>query len=147
MSEEAGSRSSRKLTDAEIRDFLKRGFWGVLATSVNDEPYGVPVIYGLDDEGVIYIANRPGRKIEMLRQNPRVTLTVVEVEDFGQRWRSVIVYGAVEVVRDTGEKLHAFNALRKQVPRASVRVSDAARLAMAKVVKIVPSEITGRCVE
>lgn len=144
--EDAGTRTGRALSRDEIDDFLKKGFWGVLATSLNDEPYGVPIIYAYDDKGVIYIANGPGRKIQTVEQNPNVTLTVVELEDYGKRWRSVIVYGRVELVEDMSEKLHAFNELRKQVPRPAVRVRDAARLAMAKVIRIVPTKITGKAI-
>lgn len=142
--DDAGRRSARTLDAAEIAEFLRNGFWGVLATSVNDEPYGVPIIYAYDEDGTIYIANGPGKKIGNLEANPNVTLTVVELEDYGRRWKSVIVYGRVEIVQDLGQKLHAFNALRKQIPRPAARLRDAAKLAAAKVVRIVPTQITGR---
>lgn len=144
--ETGGRRSGRRLERDEIDAFLRRGFWGVLALSHQDEPYGVPIIYGYDDNGVIYIANGPGKKIEMMLRNPRVTLTVVELEDFGRKWRSVIIYGKAELVESLSEKLHAFNTLRKQIPRPSARLSDAAKLAAARVIRIVPSEITGKTV-
>jgi hypothetical protein len=144
--EDAGRGTGRALTMQEIDEFLRQGFWGVLATSLNDEPYGVPIIYAYDDDGVFYVANGPGKKIDIVEQNPNVTITVVELEDYGRRWRSVIVYGKVEIVHELGEKLHAFNALRKQIPRPSVRLKDAAKLAMAKVIRIVPTEITGKAI-
>lgn len=144
--EDAGRRSGRKLDKAEIEAFLRQGFWGVLALSVDDEPYGVPIIYAYDDDGTFYVANGPGKKIQMMQQNPNVTLTVVELEDYGRKWRSVIVYGKVELVDTLPEKLHAFNALRKQIPRPATRLSDAAKLAAAKVIRIIPSEITGKAI-
>jgi uncharacterized protein len=144
--EDAGRRSGRKLDEREIEEFLRQGFWGVLALSVNDEPYGVPIIYAYDDDGTFYIANGPGKKIEMMQKNPNVTLTVVELEDYGRKWRSVIAYGRIELVERIPEKLHAFNALRKQIPRPATRLSDAAKLAAAKVVRLVPTEITGKAI-
>ena len=143
--EDAGARSRRSLDRAEIDEFLRKGFWGVLATSLNDEPYGVPIIYAYDD-GVFYIANGPGKKISILEQNPNVTLTVVELEDYGRKWKSVIAYGKVEILHDLTDKLRAINALRKQIPRPSARLSDAAKLAAAKVVRLVPTEITGKAI-
>ena len=145
-SEAESGRSRRTLTREEIDEFLRQGFWGVLATALDDEPYGVPIIYAYDDDGTFYIANGPGRKISTLEKNPNVTLTVVEVEDYGRRWRSVIVFGKAEIVSDVGEKLHAFNALRRQIPRPAARLRDAAKLAMAKVIRIVPTEVTGRTI-
>lgn len=143
---ELGRGTGRVLTRQEVEDFLKQGFWGVLATSLGDEPYGVPIIYAYDEHGVFYVANGPGKKIRIMEQNPNVTLTVVELEDYGRRWRSVIVYGRVEMVHELGEKLHAFNALRKQIPRPAARLRDAAKLASAKVIKIVPTEMTGKAI-
>ena len=58
----------------------------------------------------------------------------------------MIVYGKVELVETLPEKLHAFNALRKQIPRPATRLSDAAKLAAAKVIRLVPTEITGKAI-
>jgi uncharacterized protein len=144
--EATGRGEGRRLSKEEIEAFLKQGFWAVMATSLDDQPYGVPIIYAYDDKGVFYIANGPGKKIEIVQKNPNVTLTVVDLEDYGRRWRSVIVYGRVELVEDLSEKLHAFNALRKQIPRPAARLRDAAKLAMAKVIRIVPTEMTGKAI-
>ena len=146
--EESPRRSARRLDDAEVATFIKKGYWAVLALSVDDEPYGVPIIYGYDEkDGVFYIANGPGQKIEMALANPRCTLTIVEVEEFGKRWRSVIVRGQVELVDDVATKMHAFNTLRKQMPESFMpRMRDAAKLAMAKVIRIVPVDVTGKTV-
>ena len=144
--EDAGRRTGRRLDKTEIVEFLRKGFWGVLALSVGDEPYGVPIIYAYDDDGTFYIANGPGKQIEMTQKNPNVTLTVVELEDYGKKWRSVIVYGKVELVDSLPEKLHAFNALRKQIPRPATRLSDAAKLASAKVIRLIPTDLTGKAI-
>lgn len=144
--EDAGSRTGRALSTEEVEEFLKKGFWGVLATSANDEPYGVPIIYGYDDDGCFYIASAGGKKIDVVRKNPNVTLTVVEIEDYGRRWKSVIVYGKADVLDGLSDKLRGFNALRKQIPRPSARVRDAAALASAKVIRITPTDMTGKSI-
>jgi nitroimidazol reductase NimA-like FMN-containing flavoprotein (pyridoxamine 5'-phosphate oxidase superfamily) len=144
--EDAGRRSSRALDASEIEAFLRQSFWAVLALSVDDEPYGVPIIYGYDDDGSFYIANGPGKKLEMMQQNPHVTLTIVELEDYGRKWRSVIVYGRVQMVEGLPEKLHALNTLRKQIPRPAARLSDAAKVAAAKIIRIIPVRMTGKAI-
>lgn len=144
--ENTGRRSARNLDPAEIDEFLRQGFWGVLSMADNNEPYAVPIVYAYDEDHNIFIANGPGKKAELLLKNPQVTLAVVEVEDYGRKWRSVIVSGRVALVEGMAEKLHAFNALRKQIPRSNPRLSDAAKLASAKVVRLVPSEITGKAI-
>ena len=138
-----GSRTARQLSRAEIEEILKRNCWGVLAMVADDTPYSVPIIYGYNGEDFVF-ANGPGRKADVLAQNPRVNLVVTEVEEHGKRWRSVVVKGTIEWIDDLGGKLSAFNTLRKQIPFSAERVRDAAKLAGAKVARIVPSEITGR---
>ena len=138
-----GSRTAKQLSRAEIEDILKRNCWGVLAMVDDGTPYSVPIIYGYNGDDFVF-ANGPGKKLDVLLQNPRVNLVVTEVEESGKRWRSVVIKGTVEWIEELTGKLSAFNTLRKQVPFSAERVRDAAKLASAKVARIVPQEITGR---
>ncbi len=138
-----GARSGQAMSAAQIEAFVKTHFWGVLATSFNDRPYAVPIIYGYDD-GTFFIANGPGRKIETIQRNAHICLTIIDLEEYGKRWRSVVALGRAEMVEGITEKLSALNVLRKQLPRAPLRASDAARAAQAKVIRFTPVEITGR---
>jgi nitroimidazol reductase NimA-like FMN-containing flavoprotein (pyridoxamine 5'-phosphate oxidase superfamily) len=138
-----GSRTPRELTRAEIDQLIGRNFWGVLAMSLHDEPYAVQIIYGFDGQNFVF-ANANGRKLATLQENPRVSLVITEVEEYGKRWRSVVARGRVEFIQDLGPKLAAFDTLRKQIPITPQRVRDAAKLVTAQVARLVPSEITGR---
>lgn len=77
---EAGMQQpSRDATDDEARQIVARNFWGVLSTVGPDgQPYAVPVTYGFD--GAFYAVLRDGRKLENIRANPSVCITVVEVD-------------------------------------------------------------------
>jgi nitroimidazol reductase NimA-like FMN-containing flavoprotein (pyridoxamine 5'-phosphate oxidase superfamily) len=138
-----GSRTANVLSRAEVDEILGRNCWGVLAMVDGAAPYAVQVIYGYNGQDFVF-ANGPGHKFDVLQQNPRVTLVITEVENYGKRWRSVIVQGAVEWIDDLGGKISAFNTLRKQIPFSGQRVRDVTKLASAKVARLVPSEITGR---
>lgn len=140
-----GRRKARELSRVEITAFLERHHWGVLATSLHDQPYAVPVVYGWDGEH-LYFACSPGKKEKILRQNPRVCFTIPDVRDSSKGWASVVAIGRVEWIDDVAGKLSAFNTLRKQMPGAVPRLSDAARLARANVARIVVEELTGRAV-
>jgi nitroimidazol reductase NimA-like FMN-containing flavoprotein (pyridoxamine 5'-phosphate oxidase superfamily) len=138
------SHGTRSLTADEIDGLLRRNNWGVLATSLDDEPYGVPIIYGWDGEG-LYFVTGPGRKADFMEANPAVTLTVTEVEDGGARWRSVIVRGEARLLTGVGERLRALGALRRQRPGTKRRsAKDAARLVRARFMQIRTSALTGR---
>lgn len=135
---------SREMTEEEIQDLLERSWWGNLATAEEDGPYAVPVIYGWDGDH-FYIASRAGRKIRNLERNPAVCLTVVEATGLGEPWHSVLVLGDADLVHGFRGHAAAIKALRGQVGRGGrVTPKDVARMAAAKVIRIVPREITGR---
>ncbi|HSL71518.1 MAG TPA: pyridoxamine 5'-phosphate oxidase family protein [Longimicrobiales bacterium] len=138
-----GSRKPRHLDQDEIDALIARNCWGVLAMVSDGTPYAVQIIYGYDGHSFVF-ANGPGRKVDVLEDNPQVSLVITEVEEHGKRWRSVVVKGTVEWIEDFTARLSAFNTLRKQIPFSAQRMRDAAKLASAKVARIVPSEITGR---
>jgi len=92
-------RSDRQLGEAEARDILERGAYGVLSTVSRDGvPYGVPLSYCVL-EGAVYLhCAREGRKLDHLARDPRVSFCVVGVtrvlpEEFGTLYESCVVEG------------------------------------------------------
>jgi nitroimidazol reductase NimA-like FMN-containing flavoprotein (pyridoxamine 5'-phosphate oxidase superfamily) len=65
-------------------------------------PYVVPLAYGYDGESV-YAHSGPGRKLDLMRAEPRVTFEVDQAEASDQ-WRSVIAEGAFEEIAEPGER-------------------------------------------
>jgi nitroimidazol reductase NimA-like FMN-containing flavoprotein (pyridoxamine 5'-phosphate oxidase superfamily) len=65
-------------------------------------PYLVPLAYGYDGEAV-YAHSGPGRKLDLMRAEPRVTF---EVDDAAapDRWRSVIAEGTFEEIADPRQR-------------------------------------------
>jgi nitroimidazol reductase NimA-like FMN-containing flavoprotein (pyridoxamine 5'-phosphate oxidase superfamily) len=146
----AGSRQARAMSDAEVDAFLRAARWAVLATSERDGPYAVPVAFGVD-RGACYIASGQGRKLDNIRRSPGVCLTVVEVgdaRDAGANWRSVVLRGTAEPVTGLSEKLRGFGALRRQFRgTATLTPEDVKRFARAGLLRVTPTEITGRIVD
>ena len=75
----------------ECSELLKRVSIGRLACSLNDQPYVVPVAFSYEGD-CIYVFSTVGKKIEWMRQNPKVCL---QADEIGSRsnWSSVIVTG------------------------------------------------------
>jgi nitroimidazol reductase NimA-like FMN-containing flavoprotein (pyridoxamine 5'-phosphate oxidase superfamily) len=139
----AGFRELRALDQDEIRVFLDRHWWGVLSTVEEPYPYAVPVVYGYDGE-YFYVANKSGRKVSNIEANRGVCLCVADVER-GAEWSSVVATGDAEFVGSGDGRLAALRALRSQTGfDVEVGPRDVARLAAARVIRIVPHEITGR---
>src|SRR5919106_3795795 len=61
-------------------------------------PYLVPLAYGYDGAAV-YAHSGPGRKLDLMRAEPRVTFEVDEA-NAPDRWRSVIAEGTFEEIDD-----------------------------------------------
>lgn len=66
-----------------------------------DRPYLVPLAYAYDGES-IYAISGPGRKLDLMRADPRVSFEVDRVER-SDRWQSVVAEGEFEEVTDADE--------------------------------------------
>jgi nitroimidazol reductase NimA-like FMN-containing flavoprotein (pyridoxamine 5'-phosphate oxidase superfamily) len=79
---------------------------------LEDQPYVVPVTFSYEPD-CIYIFSTLGKKIEWMRQNPKVC---VQVDEIGNRWKwlSVIVTGTYLELREpqyTAQREHALEQL------------------------------------
>lgn len=80
-----------KLSKEECRQLLKRVHIGRLACSLDDQPYVVPVCFSFEGD-FIYIFSAVGKKVEWMRQNPKICLQADEIGG-PTNWFSVIVTG------------------------------------------------------
>jgi nitroimidazol reductase NimA-like FMN-containing flavoprotein (pyridoxamine 5'-phosphate oxidase superfamily) len=88
------------LTFDECVQLLQRNSVGHLGCAKDDEPYVVPIHYSFDaDQHVIYVVSMAGQKVEWMRANPRVCLTVDEISD-KNHWTTVVLNGSYEEVTD-----------------------------------------------
>ena len=83
---------------------------------VDDRPYVVPVNYAYDGSAV-YVLSGPGRKIDAMREQPRVCFEVEEIDESGGAvdWRSVMADGVYTELTDA-ERRTALTLLGKICP-------------------------------
>lgn len=139
-------RASHPLNEADTRALLERNYWGVLATVGDDQPYAIPIIYGLEDNR-FYAVLGSGRKTANLDRNPSACLTVVELEDMARRWRSAIVLGRVSWVTESAAVAAAIEVIRRQYPGLPTRSQQGVETLAAmgfRVACITADQITGR---
>ena len=79
------------ISQPECSELLKRLYIGRLGCTLDKQPYIVPVHFSYKPDS-IYIFSTLGKKIEWMRQNPKVCLQADEIVD-GLEWLSVIVTG------------------------------------------------------
>jgi uncharacterized protein len=137
----------RELSPDEIEEFLHGQRIARLGCHAGGETYVVPVIYAYRDRAVVTVTQE-GRKIEMLRENPRVCVEVDEYDTDGRgSWRSVIAYGSAEEL--AGEEIEtALALLRERFARAAGREAEPRLLGPGVVVlQVRLDEVSGRAVE
>jgi uncharacterized protein len=104
----------RVLPNEEIEVLLRTAIVGRIAccghgTTGDGRPYLVPLAYGYDGDAV-YAHSAPGRKLELMRAEPRVTFEVDDAEA-PDRWRSVIAEGTFEEIDDPGQREGALGVI------------------------------------
>jgi uncharacterized protein len=82
------------LSENEIDAVLARHRIGRLGCTANDRPYVVPINYFYDGTS-IYAFSAPGRKIDVMREQPLVAFQIDEIESESS-WRSVMVEGVYQ---------------------------------------------------
>lgn len=116
------------LTSTQIESVLRSQMTGRIGCYADDEIYIVPITYVYDD-GFIYAHSKEGRKVQMLRKNPKVCFQVDAMQNM-TNWRSVIVWGQYEELKSQDEQKRAMQILADRLApfttSATVRTSDSA---------------------
>ncbi len=112
-------RKKRQLSKDDTIEIIKKGEYGVLATSGADNyPYAVPVNYVYHKGKIYFHCARSGHKIENLEYNANVSFCIVNnceiiPEKFTAGFKSVILFGKAREVGDR-EKEEGLVALVKR---------------------------------
>ena len=99
----------KQLSSTEIDDLLSKQIVGRIGCYYENEIYVVPISYAYEDNA-IYCHSLEGKKMEMMRKNPKVCFQVDEMKDMGD-WKSVIAWGDFEELSDEKEKIRALKIL------------------------------------
>jgi nitroimidazol reductase NimA-like FMN-containing flavoprotein (pyridoxamine 5'-phosphate oxidase superfamily) len=97
----------RELPAEQIEALLRTAIVGRIAccghgAAGDGRPYLVPLAYGYDGDAV-YAHSGPGRKLDFMRAEPRVTFEVDQTVA-PDRWRSVIAEGTFEEIDDPRQR-------------------------------------------
>lgn len=83
---------TRDLTDLEIVQLLQNEHYGHIACCIEPHrPYLVPITY-VYSNNTVYCFSYPGKKIDMMRKQPKVCFQVEEVQD-NTSWQSAMLWG------------------------------------------------------
>ena len=154
-------KSAFEITDQNIiNDLLSSAEYGTLALCENNRPYSVPVNFVQHKDALYFHGAKKGRKMGILKTNDYASFSVVESHSLIQSYfssteglacpashffKSVIIDGQIELVKDYEEKIEVFTALMQKLqPEGNYRpFTDKDYTTAVKataVYKLIPSE-------
>jgi nitroimidazol reductase NimA-like FMN-containing flavoprotein (pyridoxamine 5'-phosphate oxidase superfamily) len=104
--------------NAECERIIQDTYQGVLAMTVGEEPYAVPLNHAYREGRFYFHSASSGRKLDAIRQNPSVAYVIQKY--YGDsaelarsmkchgHWESVIAYGRARVVSQKRELIRTF---------------------------------------
>jgi hypothetical protein len=117
------------------------------------KPYIVTLNYGYD-KGCFYMhCAHDGRKIDILKRNPEVCISIVAENElvkgstacrWGMKYKSVIVTGTASFVEEREEKIDGLNAIMKQCGAGADHHFPDDELDAVCVIKISCNRMTGK---
>ena len=113
-------RRRQALSPQEIEEILARGTHGVLALAGDEDyPYAVPISYVQQGNTLYFHCAKSGHKLDLIRQNPKASFCVIDQDQIVPKkyttfFRSVIVFGTMEIMEDDHEKREAIELLAKK---------------------------------
>jgi len=147
-------RTDKEITDqAIVREILVDSQICRLGLVDDGDAYIVPVNYAFRD-GYIYIHSASeGRKIELLRKNPKVTFEIEYSSEtvkgevpckWGTKYRSVIGKGTIEICDDAESKKNGFELIMRKYGGEFTPPYDESALAKVVILKLKPESLTAK---
>jgi nitroimidazol reductase NimA-like FMN-containing flavoprotein (pyridoxamine 5'-phosphate oxidase superfamily) len=111
-----------ELNEIQIENLLKQQVTGRIACQADGTPYIVPVNYFYDGTH-IFSHSSLGKKIEIMRKNPKVCFQVDDIKNIFT-WQSVIAWGRFEEITDMSEKEQVMQGLIHRIMPFSINPKD-----------------------
>ncbi len=146
-------RNEKQLTDMkQIEAVLKSVRVCRIAMVDKDFPYIVPMNFGYKDRALFLHSASEGRKIDLIKNNPRVCFEVDELItlkkakiacEWGAEYKSVIGTGIAGFIDDAAQKKKALDIIMSQYSGSFFEYSEET-LAKTAIIKIDIEEMTGK---
>lgn len=109
-------RIKQKLDYKDCEQILIRNTNGVLALKDDEYPYAVPLSYVYEDGYLYFHSALKGYKVDLINKNNNASFCIIDQdlivpEKFTTFFRSVIVFGKVEIINDEAKKIKALRSL------------------------------------
>ena len=146
-------RKDKEVIDPDaIASVIRRSTVCRLAMSDDGQPYVIPMSFGYQDGAVYFHCAPEGRKIEILRKNPRVCIEFdvdcqLKTGDSACKWgfnfQSAIAFGVAAFIEDSTEKRAALDIIMRQYSNEVFTYPESA-VDKIVVIKVTVTELTGK---
>jgi len=146
-------RKDKEIKDkAQIEQIIGQAQVCHLALAADSQPYVVPLNFGYRDGSVYFHSASQGRKIDMLKANPRVCLAFSNPReivrgatscDWGQRFASVIAFGNARLVENEAGKREALDIIMAHYGGSGGDYPDK-QLKITAVIEVKLAEMSGK---
>jgi len=145
-------RKDREITDALfIEKVLNDSVYGSLGLCDNGEPYVVPMSYAWSDNKLWFHCANEGRKLDIIRANPKVCFQVTGVTEpivaedacrSGMLYSSVIILGTASIIEEHEEKSAALEKLMQHFSKEFSHKFSQEETNRVTIISIKPDKIT-----
>lgn len=143
------------LSNEKCKNMLPFQAYGRLATvSADNRPYITPVNYVYEDDAIFIHTGFKGRKLENIRQNPRVCFEISskgnlyiseKACEFSMRYWSILIEGKAEEMTDLAVKRMAIDSLMAKYGRGfEFTAATDEDLERVNVIRISIEELSGK---
>lgn len=146
-------RSEREINDrAVIDDIIRRARVCHLGLADDGLPYIVPLSFGYDGQSLYFHCAAQGRKLDLIRRQPRVCFEFDLAEDlitadqachWGVRYQSVMGTGIARIIEDSAGKRQALTAVMAQYSAATHAFPDET-VARTAAIRVTIESISGK---
>jgi nitroimidazol reductase NimA-like FMN-containing flavoprotein (pyridoxamine 5'-phosphate oxidase superfamily) len=146
-------RKDKEMTDIEaIESVIRRSTVCRLAMSEAGQPYVLPMSFGYKDGAVYFHCAPEGRKIDIIRKNPRVCIEFdvdcrLKTGDSACQWgfyfQSAIAFGVAAFIEDAAEKRAALDIIMRHYSSEAFTYPDSA-IDKIVVIRVAVTELTGK---
>ena len=125
-------RKDRLVSEERAREIMENAEYGIFMTADKEgQPYGVAVSHVVEGDKIYFhCAANAGRKLENIRENPKVCMsfvsnTYIDPEKFTHRYESVVAEGIATIIEDREEKYHALKLVAEKYAPGTFKDSEA----------------------
>jgi nitroimidazol reductase NimA-like FMN-containing flavoprotein (pyridoxamine 5'-phosphate oxidase superfamily) len=146
-------RKDKEITDTDaIASVIRKSTVCRLAMSDDGQPYVLPMSFGYKDGAVYFHCAPEGRKIDIIRKNPRVCIEFdvdcrLKTGDSACQWgfyfQSAIAFGVAAFIEDAAEKRAALDIIMRHYSSEAFTYPDSA-IDKIVVIRVSVAELTGK---